>query len=288
MAQAINHNNLWRAGDITDMEAHASLRGHWGKPTALLDWCEENYIVHWAVAEFWNTISNGAMVFLSMFGMMWALNRAMPGRIVLSHFGLFAVGLGSAAFHGTLLYEAQLMDELPMVWAVSFLIFSTMPMSMTKTARNKVITVLTVYAVGVSLIYMYNRSVMFHEVMYTCGVIVVAYESMLALRRHPTHSKQMKSLLYVSFAGYLGATAIWVVDNTCCEQLRLLRAYFGPYIAPLFQFHAIWHLGTGYGTYCFTCFNAYAKALEMDPKSVPTIRYVAGVLPWIDTKPGKA
>jgi hypothetical protein len=39
----------------------------------------------------------------------------MPGRIVLSHFGLLAVGLGSAAFHGTLLYEAQLMDELPMV-----------------------------------------------------------------------------------------------------------------------------------------------------------------------------
>jgi hypothetical protein len=51
-----------------------------------------------------------------------ALNRAMPWRVVLSHFGLFTVGLGSAAFHGTLLYEAQLMDELPMVSASKRLI----------------------------------------------------------------------------------------------------------------------------------------------------------------------
>jgi len=40
------------------------------------------------------------------------------------------VGIGSFAFHATLLYEAQLADELPMIVAVSyglFLLFDTRP-----------------------------------------------------------------------------------------------------------------------------------------------------------------
>ena len=30
--------------------------GVWGNPTALIDWCEENYVVTTYVAEFWNTL----------------------------------------------------------------------------------------------------------------------------------------------------------------------------------------------------------------------------------------
>ena len=34
--------------------------------------------------------------------------------------GFAVVGLGSFIFHATLLYEAQLADELPMVWVASY------------------------------------------------------------------------------------------------------------------------------------------------------------------------
>ena len=33
------------------------------------------------------------------------------------------VGLGSCAFHATMLYEAQLADELPMIFVASYLCF---------------------------------------------------------------------------------------------------------------------------------------------------------------------
>jgi dihydroceramidase len=161
-------------------------------------------------------------------------------------------------------------------------------MKLTAKSHGKIVAVLTTYAVGVSVIYMYNRSVMFHETMYTLGVLVVGYFSRQSLLRHPGHEPAMKKLLVLSIVGYVGATCIWVVDNTYCEQLRTLREAFGPYIAPMLQLHAVWHLGTGFGTYCFTCFNAYSKALEMEPPRIPRVRYILGVLPWIDVKePGK-
>ena len=37
--------------------------------------------------------------------------------------GVTVVGLGSFAFHASLLYEAQLADELPMIMVASYLVF---------------------------------------------------------------------------------------------------------------------------------------------------------------------
>ncbi|GFO35894.1 alkaline ceramidase 3 [Plakobranchus ocellatus] len=39
------------------------VEGYWGKQTATLDWCEDNYAVSYYVAEFWNTVSNALMLF---------------------------------------------------------------------------------------------------------------------------------------------------------------------------------------------------------------------------------
>jgi len=43
-------------------EGPVSTVGWWGHPTASIDWCEENYVVSYYIAEFWNTISNLAMI----------------------------------------------------------------------------------------------------------------------------------------------------------------------------------------------------------------------------------
>ncbi|CAI2172355.1 16961_t:CDS:2 [Funneliformis geosporum] len=85
----------------------------WGDPTATLDWCEENYIVHKYIAEFINTTTNLIFVSLAIFGIYITLKYGLPFRNALGYAGIALVGIGSWCFHMTLLYEFQLLDELP-------------------------------------------------------------------------------------------------------------------------------------------------------------------------------
>ena len=58
------------------------------------------------------------MVFiaLALFGARNSSTQGLPFRYTLTYLGIAFVGIGSLAFHATLLYEAQLLDELPMIY----------------------------------------------------------------------------------------------------------------------------------------------------------------------------
>jgi len=97
--------------------------GFWsglGAP-ASVDWCEPNYATGRYVAEWWNTLSSFALVGMGLVGLVRS-RRADPlleRRFVVLWLLLAVVGLGSAAFHATLLRASQAFDELPMFYAIS-------------------------------------------------------------------------------------------------------------------------------------------------------------------------
>ncbi len=98
---------------------------------SVVDWCEPNYVFTPLVAEFWNTVSSLLITVAGIAGAIRWGGRAEDRRFQIA-FGLFAfVGLGSAAFHGTLLRVTQALDELPMVYfglvAVWILLHRTRP-----------------------------------------------------------------------------------------------------------------------------------------------------------------
>eukprot|EP00003_Mantamonas_plastica_P028039 TRINITY_DN6205_c1_g1_i1.p1 TRINITY_DN6205_c1_g1~~TRINITY_DN6205_c1_g1_i1.p1 ORF type:complete len:108 (+),score=23.91 TRINITY_DN6205_c1_g1_i1:36-326(+) len=88
--------------------------GFWGF-TASVNWCEPDYHVSPYVAEFWNTVSSAVMALVGLMGIINGIKAGIPGRFIWGYLALNVVGLGSMAFHGTLLFEGQAADELSMM-----------------------------------------------------------------------------------------------------------------------------------------------------------------------------
>ncbi|OSD03320.1 aPHC-domain-containing protein [Trametes coccinea BRFM310] len=100
--------------------AFFSSRAFWGPVTATLDWCEANYQFSRYIAEAANTFSNVYTIGLAVYGAFYAVHAKLPPRYLVGWMGFALVGIGSFIFHATLLFEAQLMDELPMVYVASY------------------------------------------------------------------------------------------------------------------------------------------------------------------------
>ena len=81
--------------------------GYWGKPSSTVDWCEPNYSVSYYIAEFFNTFSSLAMVFVGLVGMWMHRGPQFENRYKYAFGSVAIVGVGSAAFHGTLLFSLQ-------------------------------------------------------------------------------------------------------------------------------------------------------------------------------------
>ncbi|ORY06969.1 alkaline phytoceramidase, partial [Basidiobolus meristosporus CBS 931.73] len=95
--------------------------GYWGGATSSVDWCETNYEYNFYVAEMFNTFSSLAMVIIGELGAWFHPRSEYRYRLA---FRLIAiVGWGSLLFHGTLKYETQMLDELPMCWAASMIFY---------------------------------------------------------------------------------------------------------------------------------------------------------------------
>ncbi|KAG6900516.1 hypothetical protein C0993_009469 [Termitomyces sp. T159_Od127] len=93
--------------------------GFYGPVTATLDWCEANYQFSYYIAEMANSFSNLFTISLAVCGALAAASQSLPTRYVAGYTGIALVGIGSFAFHATLLFEAQLADELPMIYVGS-------------------------------------------------------------------------------------------------------------------------------------------------------------------------
>ena len=95
----------------------------WAPQTASENWCEPDYQYSPYIVEWWNTLSSLPLVILSLVSLVVGLRNGYSRRHLLSALLTMCVGCGSVAFHGTMKYSGQAMDELSMVLAATAFLY---------------------------------------------------------------------------------------------------------------------------------------------------------------------
>ncbi|KXS10296.1 alkaline phytoceramidase [Gonapodya prolifera JEL478] len=281
--------------------------GIWGPVTATMDWCEENYVVHEGLAEFWNTLTSFSMVLPCAYAMMLVQRHRLGTRFLWHYAALMVVGAGSVCFHGTLLYETQLMDELPMVYATLFLVYNAFETSEDGTPiyGAPLLGALGLYAGLFS--YLYTAHVtnpVFHQTVYGATVVTLVLYTIAQWRRDPElhepspdwngkHRIGTGQVQFVGYLLYLAGFMLWNVDNVYCEHLRLTRialvkstGYFtGNWILnPLLQLHGLWHIFTGFGSFVLFTAQVYMQMLKRNRRDCRLV-WKMGWLPVVESVP---
>ncbi|KAK7125550.1 hypothetical protein R3I93_021045 [Phoxinus phoxinus] len=266
------------------MAPAADRPGYWGTPTSTLDWCEENYVVSYYIAEFWNTVSNLIMILPPIYGAIQTCKDGLEVRYVWSFLGLAAVGIGSWSFHMTLQYEMQLLDELPMIYSCCVFVYCLYECFKQERAVNYFsITLLLTFSIIVSVVYLIWKEPVFHQVMYAVLVAFLVIRSVFIVTWvYPW----LRALGFTSLTVFLLGFVLWNIDNILCDSLRATRQRLPPVIGAVTQLHAWWHILTGLGSYLHILLSLQIRSTYL--KHRPKVKFLCGVWPMLHIESQKA
>ncbi|XP_002168363.1 alkaline ceramidase 3 [Hydra vulgaris] len=251
-----------------------NVSGVYGFPTSTMDWCEENFVVTYAIAEFWNTISNWVMIFPPMFVAyrLWKFQLA-EYRVITAFIALMTIGFGSFAFHCTLLYQSQLLDELPMIYGTCVMLYCMLELHGIENKINIFTSaVLIAISIAITMVYVLLKSPLIF--LYSYGTLATTL-FMLNIRACARYTGNRK-LLILSLASYTFGFILWNIDNEYCQKVRKVRNALPFLFQPITQLHALWHFFAGIGTYGQIIFtmDLRIKCLHFDSRSAYICKYI--------------
>jgi dihydroceramidase len=236
----------------------------WGAPTASIDWCESNYVYSKYICEFFNTLSSLAMVIAGIVGFAWH-RRILEARFMLAFVALSIVGLGSIAFHATLRFELQMLDELPMLYLALVMVFILLEIEPKPRFGRWFPVALALHGVLVTALCAGTRGQLqfyaFHSSFGSLEVFCLV-RAFLLFRR--AHSSAARRLFLAGVSSYLIAIAIWFTDLRFCHFVSVTLPAFG---IPNPELHAFWHILVSLGFYLLILFIGYERLtrLGLDP-----------------------
>jgi len=236
--------------------------GYWGPRTSAVDWCEPNYVHSFYIAEFFNTITSLPAAFFALRGLYLAYKYGYDTRFFVINMMVGMVGIGSALFHGTLLYTGQILDELPMVYTSLALLYAVLEMdsSRTRPTYKYLAPILVGYGALFTCVYLYLPSFfIFFLVGYICAILLLIYQSALIYLRPSTLFHQ-KMFLILSVGFYVGGwIGFWVSEILFCDSIQALN------------FHSLWHVTSTLGAFVMVIFLTFQREMQLGNK--PELNY---------------
>ena len=233
--------------------------GFWGIPTASIDWCEQNYAVTPFVAEFWNTLSSLAMVTAGLVGLS---SRRFAREIRVAFALLVLVGLGSVAFHGTLRFELQMLDELPMLYLVTWLVWLLVENGPERRLGRWFPALLVGYVLLATAGATLNRGdaqfLAFHVSFGALEILCLLRVTWLALQ---PENRAVRGRFAVGLAAYATGIAIWFVDLKACPWVSITLPAHG---FPNPELHAFWHVLVSLGFFLLLGVVSYDRLRRRD------------------------
>lgn len=262
--------------------------GYWGTPTSTIDWCEENYVVSSYVAELVNTVTNAAFIAMATYALINAIRNRHERRFLLVCAGFITVGVGSWMFHMSLLYEYQLLDELPMIYATCVPYWVVFSHGKSRPEAVKFAVQITAAALTLTVVYLRFRDPTLHQVAYAILNALVLYKSLELKKKYVANVEANKifrkllirGLLYISIA-----YVCWNIDINFCSLWRGARRTIGMPYGFILEGHGWWHLGTGLGAYNYIVFLEYLRVFMLKKEAQYEFKWsLCSFIPHVDLK----
>jgi len=259
-----------------------SKEGYWSPNTASVDWCETNYVYSYYVAEWWNTMSSFVIVLVSVYGILQWYQYKYENRFFWCFLLVIIVGLGSAAFHGTLLYTGQILDELPMIYGSLLFLYAIMENEIHK--KYKYLPYLMIiYSLLFTISYIAMKTSFYFNFFVFTYIAIVTYLcfcsfQVLQQTKHQYGAdkpeyKNLKQLFLLATFVYLGGFFIcWLPEVFLCPK----------YLWPQLNLHAWFHITSSIGPYTWIMFATYHRLLVL--QQYPTLSYSTLWLPIVKPK----
>ncbi|RKF82560.1 Alkaline ceramidase 3 [Golovinomyces cichoracearum] len=265
--------------------------GYWAPVTSTINWCEEDYYATRYSAEIVNTLTNILFIILGIKGLRNCMKYKHDSVFAVAFIGYLVVGIGSFAFHATLKYSMQLVDELSMIYTVCLMCYATFSYARSRLFQQILGFSLLFLSISITLCYYYLQNPTFHQVAFAILITVVLLRSMylmeFKIRRslRERHASVLQKNLDVSVTSecmreirrdldilnrmwvmvgfglmiFLAGFAIWNLDNKYCLLLRNWRRQIGLPWGILLEGHGWWHLMTGLGTYIYIVWGVWLR-----------------------------
>ncbi|PKY04679.1 alkaline phytoceramidase [Aspergillus campestris IBT 28561] len=230
----------------------------WGAPTSKVNFCEADYAISRYIAEFVNSLTNVIYIIYGIYGLRQLrqnANKYVDPLRALPYWGLIAVGLCSFAFHASLKYHTQMMDDVSMHFATTPVLHRVLTTNSNR--RDFIITTLVLVSTLLLLIlfHIITDELVLHSVLFVgtvtfIGVYTIRLINSRTLPDSPAW-RQTWGMAWFGIAIFNFGYWLWLADQWACSFLTRAREAIGLPWAFLLELHGWWHICTGIGAYTF-------------------------------------